>query len=72
MARAIAICKGGPLDGSAFSVELDEDGRPQPLAGRSEVCGVLYVPAGALPDVDNTGFETFEHEAAYEYVPEVK
>jgi hypothetical protein len=44
MARAIAICEGGPIGGAVFSVEVDQDGTPEPLHSRAELLGVLYRP----------------------------
>lgn len=49
--RAIAVCKGGPLDGQHFSVLLDETGSPPPLTSRAEVAGALYLPGNPVdPD----------------------
>lgn len=53
MARALAVCKGGPLDGQIFSVELSADGAPLPLTSREEVIGVLYSPTGETVDADD-------------------
>lgn len=58
MARAIAICKGGPLDEQLFSVELDEQGSPPALDSRArldeagEVACPLYM-AGTPADLSD-------------------
>lgn len=77
MARAIAICKGGPLDGQHISVLLDEAGSPPPLTSRAEVAGALYLPGSPIDVSDElqTRFYSdlhaaqLEHEAAFEYLP---
>lgn len=85
MSRALAICKGGPLDGVALSVTLAENGAPPPLESRAEIAGVLYVPASEItPTVDhqllfltetvdadgNPATDGIDHDRAFEYVPE--
>lgn len=65
MSRVVALCKGGPLDGNAFSVE-----EGQPLDSRAELVGALYVPAGdtELPDEIRDLFPWDDHDRAVTYV----
>lgn len=74
MARAVALCHGGPLDQQRFSVTVNPDGTYPPLSSRLEVLGVLYVPenpgsqAKRRVEEYHGGLGWTDHTAVVDYV----